>query len=211
MLLLAVFLIGIFVVKPYSAEIHYLKGMKDYENQTYNDALKDFKYAAWLDPSNGRILHALGSTYYHLDIQDEAQKILQRTKYYFNDRNIYRNLGLSYTQSGNYQEAEKELKLAIYLDPKFTKAYIDLAYLYAIQKDYDKAILEWNKVLEIEPNFSEKYNVLYYLGLTYQKKQMQDKALEYFIQALQLVPEGAPIEKEIEEEINKIYKSRLEK
>ena len=211
MLLLTVFLIGIFVVKPYSAEIHYFKGMKDYENQNYNYALKDFKRAAWLDPYNGRILHALGSTYYHLDIQDEAQKILQRTKYYFNDRNIYRNLGLSYTQSGNYQEAEKELKLAIYLDPKFTKAYIDLAYLYAKQKDYNNAIIEWNKILEIEPNFSEKYNVLYYLGLTYQKKQMPDKALKYFVQALQLVPEGDPIEKEIEEEINTIYKSRLEK
>ncbi|MBN2519047.1 MAG: tetratricopeptide repeat protein [Bacteroidales bacterium] len=209
-LLLAVFLIGIFVVKPYSAEIHYFKGMKDYENQNYNDALKDFKYAARLDPSNGRILHGLGSTYYHLDIQDEAQKILQRTKYYFNDRNIYRNLGLSYTQSGNYQKAEKEIKHAIYLDPKFTKAYIDLAYLYAIQKDYDKALIEWNKVFEIEPDFSEKYNVLYFMGIAYQKKQMPEKALEYFLEALELAPEASPIEKEIEEEINKIYESKLE-
>ena len=39
---------------------------------------------------------------------------------------------------------------------------------------------------------------------------MPNKALEYFLQALQLVPEGSPIEKEIEEEINKIYKSKLE-
>ena len=209
MLLLAVFLIGTFVVKPYSAEIHYFKGIKYFEKEKYNDALKDFKYSVWLDPSNGRILHALGSTYYHLDIQDEAQKILQGTKYYFNDRNIYRNLGLSYTQSGNYQEAEKEFKHAIYLDPKFTKAYIDLAYLYAKQEEYDKAIVEWNKVLEIEPNFSEKFNVLYFMGLAYNKKQMPDKALQYFLQALQLAPEGDPIEKEIEEEINKIYKSNL--
>ena len=38
---------------------------------------------------------------------------------------------------------------------------------------------------------------------------MFDKVLEYFVQALQLVPEDDPIEKEIEEEINKIYKSKL--
>jgi len=38
---------------------------------------------------------------------------------------------------------------------------------------------------------------------------MFDKGLEYFVQTLQLVPEGDPIEKEIEEEINKIYKSKL--
>jgi len=39
---------------------------------------------------------------------------------------------------------------------------------------------------------------------------MPDKALEYFMQALELVPEGDPIGKEIEEEINKIYKSELD-
>jgi hypothetical protein len=43
----------------------------------------------------------------------------------------------------------------------------------------------------------------------YIKNKMFDKALEYFVQALQLVPEGDPIEKEIEGEINKIYKSKL--
>ena len=208
--IIAFLLIYTLVFKPYSAEIHYFKGIKYYEKENYNNALKDFKYAAWLDPYNGRILHALGSTYYHLDIQDEAQKILQRTKYYFNDRNIYRNLGLSYTQSGNYQEAEKEFRYAIYLDPIFTNAYIDLAYLYAKQEEYDKAIVEWNKILEIDPNFQEKYNILYYLGLTYGKKEIPDKALEYFLEALALAPEGSPIIEEIEEEIYNIYKSKLE-
>jgi O-antigen ligase/Flp pilus assembly protein TadD len=210
MFILAFLLIYTLVFKPYSAEIHYFKGIKNYENKNYNNALKDFKYAAHLDSGNGRILHALGTTYYHLDIQDEAQKTLQRTKYYFNDRNIYRNLGLSYMQSGNYEEAEKEFQHAIYLDPKFTKAYIDLAYLHAIQKDYDKAIIEWNKILEIEPNFSEKYNILYYLGLTYGKKEMPDKAFGYFVQALELAPEGSIIIEEIEEEIYNIYKSKLD-
>ena len=210
MFIIGFFLVGTLVFKPYFAEINYFKGIKYYEKGNYDNALKDFKYAVWLDNYNGRILHALGSTYYHLDIQDEAQKTLQRTKYYFNDRNIYRNLGLSYTQSGNYQKAEKEFRHAIYLDPKFTKAYIDLAYLYAEQKDYNKAIIEWNKILEIEPNFSEKYNVLYFIGLTYQKKEMPDEALEYFIQALQLAPEDSPVIEEIEEEISNIYKSKLE-
>jgi len=39
---------------------------------------------------------------------------------------------------------------------------------------------------------------------------MPEKALEYFVQALQLVPEGDPIEEEIEGEIYNIYKSKLE-
>ena len=207
---LMILMIEIIVVKPYIAEIFYFKGIKYNMDKKYDRALPNFEYATQLDPYNGRILHALGTTYYNLGIQDEAQKVLQRTKYYFNDRNTFRNLGLSYTQTGNYEDAEKELKHAIYFDPKFMDAYLGLAYLYAVQKNYDKAIIEWNNILEMELNFSEKYTILYYIGLTYQKKEMPDKALEYFLEALQLVPEGSPIIEELEKEIFNIYKSKLE-
>jgi tetratricopeptide (TPR) repeat protein len=209
-LVFMIWVINLVAIKPYMAELYYFKGARYNVGKNYDKALPNFQYAAQLDSHNGRILHALGTTYYHLNIQDEAQKILQRTKYYFNDRNIYRNLGLSYTESGKYQEAEKEFRHAIYLDPKFTKAYADLAYLYAKQEDYDKAIVEWKKILEIDPDFYEKYNVLYFMGMAYQKKEMPDKALDYFVQALVLVPEGSPVESEIEEEISKIYGSQLD-
>ena len=39
---------------------------------------------------------------------------------------------------------------------------------------------------------------------------MPDKALEYFLEALTLAPEGSQIIEEIEGEINNIYKSNLE-
>ena len=39
---------------------------------------------------------------------------------------------------------------------------------------------------------------------------MPDKALEYFVQSLQLVPEDSPIIEEIEKEIYNIYKGNLE-
>jgi len=79
------------------------------------------------------------------------------------------------------------------------------------KENYDGTIEQWEKILEVEPNFSDSYIILYSLGIVYNKKQMPDKALEYFVRALQLVPESDPIEKEIEVEINKIYKSKLEK
>ena len=206
-----ILVIDFLVIMPYVAEIYFFKGAKYNLVKNYDKALFNFKHAAQLDPYNGRILHALGTTYYNSNLQSEAQEVLQRTKLYFNDRNIFKNLGLSYMQSGNYEKAKKELEHAIYLDPKFTEAYADLAYLYAKQEEYDKAIVEWNKMLEIDPNFSEKYNVLYFIGLTYQKKEMPDKALEYFLQALQLVPEDSVVIEEIEKEIYNIYRSHLEK
>jgi len=117
---------------------------------------------------------------------------------------------LSYTQSGNYQEAEKEFRHAIYLDPKFYNAYNDLASLYIYENEYDKAIRQWEKAIELNLNFDEKHIFLYYIGMAYQKKQMQDKALEYFLEALQLAPEGSPIIEEIEKEIYNIYKGNLD-
>lgn len=201
-----ILVIDIIVIRPYLAEVYAYKGKDNLGKGNYQKALTDFEYATKLDPYNGRILLNLGATYYNLGFFEEAEKTLKRSQKYYNDRNIYRNLGLCYIQLERLPEAEEELKRAIYLDPKFTKAYVDLAYLYAKQEEYDKAIVEWKKILEIDPDFYEKYNVLYFLGLYYQKKQMPDKALEYFLQAVQLAPEDSPIIEEIEEKIYNIYK-----
>jgi len=142
----------------------------------------------------------------------QAEEILQRTKKYIVDVNTYDNLGLLYSRLKKYSKAEEEFKKAIYLNPKFTKVYYDLGYLYFMQGEYDDTIEQWNKILEIEPNFfPNKYIVLNNLGIVYQKKEMPDKALKYFLQALQLAPEGSPIIEEIEEEIYNIYKDWLNK
>ena len=210
-LVIMIIAIDSLAIRPYLSEIYSYKGKYNLIKGDYQKALSCFEYGESLDPYNGNILINLGATYFNLGENNKVEEIFKKAENYIKDKNIYLNLGLFYMQSTQYKEAEEEFEYAIYLDPKFTKAYVDLAYLYAIQKDYDKAILEWNKVLEIETNFPEKYNVLYFIGIAYQKKEMPDKALEYFVQALQLVPEGSPIEEEIEEEINKIYKSKLEK
>ena len=207
-----IFAIDSLVIKPYLAEIYYFKGIKYDEIKDYKMSFANLNYAAQLNPYNGRILHALGTTYCNLNIiDDNIEEILQNTKKYITDVNTYYNLGLFYSKTEEYEKAEKELKKALYLNPIFVKGYHFLGFLYFSQEDYEDAIEQWNKILEIEPNFPIKYIVLNNLGIVYQKKQMPDKALEYFLEALQLVPEGDPIEKEIEEEINKIYKSHLNK
>jgi tetratricopeptide (TPR) repeat protein len=112
---------------------------------------------------------------------------------------------------GDYQRAEEEFKYAIYLDPRFIKAYSDLGLLYFEKENYDGSIEQWKRILEIEPNSTENYVVLANLGAVYEKKEMPDKSLEYFLKALQLVPDGSPIIEEIEKEIYDIYRSNLDK
>jgi len=208
-LLIMLLLIDTIVIRPYLAEVYAYKGRDNLEEGNYTEALNDFEYAIKLDPYNGRILINLGATYINLDIYNEAEKVLKRSKKYYNDLNTYWNLGLCYMKLERVQEAEGEFQQAIYLNPKFTEVYHYLGLLYFQQGDYNGAIEQWNKILETEPNFPNKYIVLNNLGIVYNKKEIPDKALEYFLKALQLAPEGSPIEEEIEEEINKIYKSNL--
>jgi len=208
-LLVMSLLINDIVVRPYLAEVYAYQGEKYFEDDNNIESALKYTSAHKLDPFNGRVLFNLGVNYYILNIYGEAEEIFKESKKYYNDKNIYGNLGLCYMKMGDYQRAEEELKYAIYLDPQFIKVYSDLGLLYFEKGNYDGAIEQWKKILEIEPNIRENYVVLTNLGAVYQKKEMPDKAQEYFVQALQLVPEGSPIEEEIEEEINKIYKSKL--
>lgn len=202
--------INFVAVKPYIAEIQYFNGMRHNVDGNYDKALPCFEQAASLYPYNGRILHALGTTYYNLGILNKAEEVLQRTTRYLIDATTFYNLGLVYSRAGLFSKAEEEFKYAVYLIPKFTKAYYDLGYLYFTQEKYDDTIEQWNRILEIEPNFPNKYIVINNLGIVYQKKEMPDKALEYFLEALQLAPEGSPIIEEIEKEIYNIYKENLD-
>jgi tetratricopeptide (TPR) repeat protein len=209
-LVFMIWAINLIVVKPYIAEIKYINGIRHNVDGNYSEALSYFEQAASLYPYNGRILHALGTTYYNLGILNKAEEVLQRTTRYRIDPNNFYNLGLVYSQAGLFFKAEEKFKYAVYLMPKFTKVYYDLGYLYFTQEKYDDTIEQWNMILEIEPNFPNKYIILNNLGIVYQKKKMPEKALEYFLQALQLAPEGSPIIEEIEEEIYNIYREKLD-
>jgi len=201
--------INCLAIKPYIAELYYFTGIRHNVDKNYTQSLPNFECAAQLDPYNGRILHALGTTYNNLEMYTKADDILQKAKKYIVDVNTYRNLGLVYTQTAQNKKAEEEFKQAVFLDPKFYKAYNDLASLYVYQNEYEKAIEQWEKAIELNLDFEEKHIFLYYIGMAYQRMDKPDKALEYFIQALQLAPEGSPIIEEIEEEIYNIYKGKL--
>jgi O-antigen ligase/Tfp pilus assembly protein PilF len=203
-------LINDIVVRPYLAEIYAYQGEKYFEDDNYIESAIKYQSASKLDPFNGKVLYNLGVNYYILNLCRDAERKLKESKKYYNDKKVYGNLGLCYMRMGDYPRAEEEFKYAIYLDARFTQAYSDLGLLYFEKGNFDASIEQWQKILEIEPNFSEKYAVLANLGEVYQKKGMPDKALEYFVQALQLAPEGNPIIEEIEKAIYDIYRSNLE-
>jgi len=201
----------VWIIRPYIAEIYYYKGLEEFQSKNYLNALNNFEYSVKLNSYNGRTLNALGTANLNLKMIDEAEINFKNALKYRIDPIIYCNLGVVYSSKNEKEKAEEAFKQSIYYMPKYFPSYVKLANLYDLQKEYDKELAILWKIIEIDHNIPEKPIIFYRIGLTYQKKNMTDKALEYFLKALELVPEGSPVIEEIENEINKIYKSSLQK
>lgn len=198
------------VIKPYISEIYYYQGMSQFAKQHYSGSIPLLELSTLYDDSNGRIHHALGAAYYNIGNYKQAILHMKKAEINIIDKKLYRNLGLYYSKINNYPESEKYFEEAIYIYPKYSSAYFNLGKLYYSNKKYEKAIETWQKISQYDTNFCELYIVYYYIGIAYQKKQMPDKALEYFLEALVLAPEGSSIIEEIEGEIYNIYKGKLD-
>jgi len=160
-IILMVLMINVIIIRPYQAELYLYQGRRWLIDEDYKNALPVISYAQELNPHNGRILHALGATYYNLNKYNQAIYYLQEAKKYIIDVNTFYILGLSYSQLNMFEEAEEEFKRAIYLNPKFTEGFHYLSLLYFHKKDYSKAIKHWNKILK--SNLIYLINILFYI------------------------------------------------
>jgi tetratricopeptide (TPR) repeat protein len=83
-------------------------------------------------------------------------------------------------ENGKIQEAIKEFKLALKLDPGNENVHNSLGVCYGLQSHYDSAIAEFKKAIAIAPG---EYMALYNLGLVQLLMKQPDRALKYFLDA----------------------------
>ena len=84
--------------------------------------------------------------------------------------NIYKLLG-------NNAKAISFYDKIITIDENCSDAYFNKGLVFANQKKYDDAIVCFEKVIELSPEYPYAY---YSLALTYELKDMPDKAIEYY-------------------------------
>lgn len=88
------------------------------------------------------------------------------------------NLGIAYSKSGKFPEAEQAFKMAIARKPDSAAAYNQLGILYRKLGRFTEAVNSYQRALEIQPDYALAHlnlGVLYDLYL-----QQPDKALEQF-------------------------------
>jgi len=103
-----------------------------------------------------------------------------------NDPGALNNLGVLYFRKGVYDEAIKQFKEALKIDPRFELARENLLYLFSETKMEDPDVSRWKKEVEEDPANVE---ALLRLGVSYQNMGWLDEAAETLGQVVGKNPE----------------------
>ena len=91
------------------------------------------------------------------------------------------NKGYSLTSLGLHDEAIKEFREVLRINPSFTRAHHNLGILFKDKDLFDEAIKEYKEALRIAPGIAEAH---YNLGILLKGKGLRDEAAKEFNEAL---------------------------
>jgi TolB-like protein/Flp pilus assembly protein TadD len=185
----------------------YLKGQEylyrmtkrgvEYSIQLFEKAIElDPRYAAAYAGASS----AYGQLYQLFSRQDAYQQKAQELSFkaLMYDSNLaeaYRAMGLSYSLSGKFDDAEAACRRAIELDPDDFLAYWSLGRIHFSQGDLPRALDQFNKVVELKPGFYAAYPYIEQtcraLGRTAEAQAASQRVLELLPDYLLQNPDDA--------------------
>ena len=134
-----------------SPEFHLLMGKAHLNRGEYDDAVKELDAAAKADPKLPFVHFNLGLAYVHKQDYDRARvefhkDIAIEPDVPFN----YEQLGSLETTAGNENDAAKNYRSALKVDPRLVSAHMGLAKIEEHQKNYGAALSELDQVIRFE-------------------------------------------------------------
>ena len=132
-----------------------------------------------IDDTSSEAHAALGITkmFYEWDWSGAEEEFKKAIKSNHNNAIAHQRFGLYFNLLGRFDEARRELDLAMLIDPLSPHSYWSLTLTYFLTCQYEKAIEEVQKALEMERDYKP---VLYLLGRTYERCGQVDQAIEIF-------------------------------
>lgn len=182
---------------PSSARLHIGLGIARYARGEYAAAVQSFCRAADLEPTDARPIEFLGEMYgVAPDLASEitervarfakAQPTVASGQYYY-AMNLWRAPGAA-GETGKdeaLKTVEALLKRAATLDPKMTKAHLQLGILLAEQKRFDEAIPSLVEAIRLDPTLGQAH---YRLAQAYQRTGQKELAAQSFAEFERLKP-----------------------
>jgi tetratricopeptide (TPR) repeat protein len=150
-----------------SLEVVHLEavGMAQQFDGKFEEALQTFSKAAELDPNFARAYSGMAASEINLDRQRDAEKYIKLAMAHedrMTERERYRNRGLFYLTTGNWQKCVDEYTQLVDRYPAERVGQFNLATCLAQLRNIPKAVEAGRKVVEIAPQ-----NVLYRLNYSF--------------------------------------------
>ena len=162
------------------------KGLKNYNNHNYKEAINNFQQAYLLDSKNALLLYYVAKSYARI-------KNLKSALYYYKkavsqDKMLFAawyNAGNIYASQQRYKKALSYFREALKADKKHFFVYYNIANICYKQKNYKEAIDNYLKSINLNPDFPDSY---YNLASIYKLTNKKPLALKYYNEYLLLVP-----------------------
>ena len=148
-------------------------------------AAKAFGGAVFLNSHFARAYVELGSSYLALKKYALAEKAFLKAKSIDDESCASCGLGMTYRRLGRHDEAEREFKRAINLNPADVCAYDELGRMYYDAGKYEEAIAAFKRALTLRPSFG----TYMYLGHSYVYARDFEHGAETYKEAIKFEPE----------------------
>ena len=155
----------------------------------YDQAIQDYNLALKINPTYAKAHNNRGNTYNIIGKEDAAMadynQAIELAPQSFSEP--YHNRGALYYKKGALREAIADYTQALRINPTYLPPYYNLIKIYRKQNREDELLSIYLKLLE-QKSDSSIYNDL---GILYCEKNLWDKALGEFENALRLEPTNA--------------------
>jgi tetratricopeptide (TPR) repeat protein len=163
---------------------HHRSGELDQAEHLYHELLR-------IDPQHADALHLVGVLVHQRNRNKESVDYISRAISVHNNVSLYHcNLGASYRELGEIDQAVECFQNAIHLDPHFAGAHYNLGMALEASGQAEKAVACYREALEYNPNFFAAFNNL---GKLYAFKKRLEEAVECFREAAKISPGLAEI------------------
>jgi len=156
-----------------SAEDYYHKGMKEFKDGDFEEAVIEFKKAVAMDGKYFKAYYALGQSYEKKNKAKEAEDAYEEAvKIQPKNLSAREALGLNCFHQKKFDEAEKNLKEARTLGSKMPEVYYCLGEIEQREHSCKTAIIAFRQALKLDPDYMAARNGLKAAEETCRQKQM---------------------------------------
>lgn len=172
------------IVLHVAASSFYAAGVKFYSSGKYQAAANCFRTTVFFRPTFARGYVELGSSYLALKRFQQAEAAFLKARGIEDESCASCGLGMTYQRLGRHDDAEKEFKRAMSLNPNDSCAYQQSGWMYYEMGKYPEAIAAFKREISLNPN----YWAYVYLGNVYVYAREFESGVDAYKTAVRFKP-----------------------